>query len=210
MDRFPTVAGRVAGAVAAAVILLATSSVQAHAARVVDFEGEVADAHGTSFSLTAKFRHGSPSALISFRSGDITLTCDSGTQTKRAHLFIPPQFRDIGWQDGSFSWKIGYVEIEPAAHRRGDAAGVNPFFRKDHVRGTIERRDASGVLWIRTFGQEEKGDCRSGRLSWTAERVRDQRAGEGSVTRQARTASANAGDIRSLAPGVGRVSITRR
>jgi hypothetical protein len=200
--------------VATALSLLLVGGVgQAAAKRIVEYQGEVADGQGTSFSLFAEYRDRAPWGLVGFRSGDITLTCDAGTRTKRAHLHIPPEYRKIRHRDGYFSWRIGYVLVEPAASpaRRGNTGGSEPFFRKDHVMGNIKRKRASGELWIRTFGHEKKGDCRSGRLDWTALRIlAEQSERPGSESTSGAASVEKPRHVRSFSTGTGVAKITRR
>jgi hypothetical protein len=161
MDRFSTGAARLIGlALAVSTIVLTTSIGQAHAARLVDYEGEVADADHTPFVLSAEYRDRAPWGLVSFQSGRILLTCDVGTHRKRIHIHLPPEYRRIRHRDGYFSWRIGYVLVE-----------TGEFIFKGRVWGNIGTHSASGTLWIKTFGDEENGDCRSEQLSWTVERI---------------------------------------
>lgn len=137
-----------------------TLAASSEAARTVEYEGEVLEEPGTPFMLSVGFRDGHPWGLISFASGQVALACDTGTQMQRTRLRVPPTYRELR-QDGYFSWTIDFVDIETGTHDR-----------RDRVRGTIQRNQASGFLRIQTFEQPKLGDCDSGRLDWSAERIR--------------------------------------
>lgn len=124
------------------------------------YAGRVSDGKRTPFSLAVRFRHSRPSALIAVRTGALSLSCETDTESRHFH------FR---WPRGGGSLRPrleGYFSLE-ITHAEPDGT-VDSHSR---LRGLVESRRAMGALRIKTHN-DAHGRCDSSTLAWQALRRR--------------------------------------
>ena len=137
-----------------------TTTVPARHVAIRYYRGRVSDGNRTPFSLAVRFRHSRPSALIAVRTGALSLSCDTGTESRHFHFRWPRGGGSLGGRlDGYFSLEATNIEADGTvtSHRR--------------LRGLVERRRAMGALRIKTHN-DAHGRCDSSTLAWQARRLR--------------------------------------